>query len=280
MPGATELPESSESFDSFESFDGTVIGCRRTGSGPPVVMLHGSGGGLHSWQPVAERLADRFELWLPARRGYAPSGPGPSAKRFADEVGDLRALIDRIGGPVHLAGMSYGATVALHAAAARLPLRSLVLWEPPLYAAGEKLLPVLSRYEQLTAQRDRRRADRLLAEEVARIPAALLDSMDAGEPTEPTEPTGNEPADAPGWRGDLEAMAADTADVRRWSAVTTPTFLMRGADTWQPMPKTLDHLATTLPHVTLATFPAQTHFAPSAIPEEIASAIADFLLRS
>lgn len=271
MTSPIELSESSEA---FESFDGTAIGCRRIGSGPPVVMVHGSGGGLHSWQPVAEQLADRFELWLPARRGYAPSGSGRSAKRFTDEVGDVRALIDRIGRPVHLVGMSYGATVALHAAAAELPVRSLVLWEPPLYAAGEELAPVLVQFEQLTAHGDRRRADRLLAEKVARVPAALLDLMDAGEPTD------DEPADAPGWCRDLESMAADTADVERWSAVTVPTLLMRGADTWQPMPETLDRLATVLPDVTLTTFPGQMHFAPSLIPEAVAAAIADFLPRS
>ncbi|MGQ4330545.1 alpha/beta fold hydrolase [Streptomyces hayashii] len=44
------------------------------------------------------------------------AGPGRSPKRLADEVADLKALIAKIGHPVHLVGMSYGATVALHAA--------------------------------------------------------------------------------------------------------------------------------------------------------------------
>lgn len=273
MPSAIEWSESSGSFTSFESFDGTSISCRRIGSGPPVVMVHGSGGGLRSWQPVAERLADRFELWTPARRGYAPSGPGRAPKRFADEVGDLKTLIDRIGRPVHLAGMSYGATVALHAAAAGLPIRSLVLWEPPLYAAGEELVPVLTRFEELTSHGDRRRADRLLAEKVARVPAALLDLMDAGDPA------GDEPADAPGWCRDLESMAADAADVGRWSAVTVRVLLMRGADTWEPMPQTLHRLAAALPQVTLTPFPGQTHFAPSVVPDAVSAEIARFLKR-
>ncbi|WP_415925607.1 alpha/beta fold hydrolase [Streptomyces scabiei] len=79
-------------------------------------MVHGSGGGLHSRQLVAEHLSDQCELWTPARRGYAPSGPGRSPKRLADEVADLKALIAKIGHLVHLVGMSNGATVALHAA--------------------------------------------------------------------------------------------------------------------------------------------------------------------
>lgn len=273
MPSEIESSESFGAVASYESFDGTAISCGRLGSGPPVVMVHGSGGGLHSWQPVAGHLADRFELWLPARRGYAPSGPGRSPKCFADEVKDVGALIATIGRPVHLVGMSYGATVALHAAAAGLPVRSLALWEPPLYAAGGELAPVLDEFEALVAAGDRRRIDRLLAEKVARVPAALLDLMDAGGTAD------DEPDDTPGWHRDLESMAADSADVARWSGVTVPTLLMGGADTWQPMPAVLDRLAEALPHVTRTTFPGQMHFAPSVVPEAVAAEIARFLPR-
>ncbi|MER5439918.1 alpha/beta hydrolase [Streptomyces sp. NPDC002790] len=279
MPNEFQSPESRLGpIASLESADGTAVAYRQFGAGPPVVMVHGSGGGLHSWQPVAECLADRFELWTPARRGYAPSGPGHAPKRFADEVADIEALITKIGRPVHLVGMSYGANVALHAAAAGLPVRSLVLWEPPLYAAGPELAPVLEEFKKLTARGDRRRADRLLAEKVARVPAALLDLMESGD-TSDTEP-GAEPDDTPGWCRDLESLIADSADVERWSDVTVPTLLMRGADTWQPMPATLDRLATALPHVTYTAIPGQMHFAPSFVPDTVAAEIADFLTHS
>ncbi|WP_040790299.1 alpha/beta fold hydrolase [Nocardia paucivorans] len=266
MPSHTNEPSAF-----FESFDGTPIHYRRIGTGSPVIMIHGSGGGLHSWRPVAERLADRFELWLPARRGYTPSGPGRSPKHFADEVGDLRMLMNLIGLPAHLIGMSYGATVALHAAAAGIGARSLVLWEPPLYAAGAELAPVLTRFEELAARGERGQANRLLAEQVARVPAALLDLV------EEAEPDTDEPDDAYGWSRDLESMIADTTYLDRWSTVTTPTLLMHGADTWQPMPETVERLATVLPHATLVTFPGQTHFAPSTSPETVAEAIGRFL---
>ncbi|MET8471978.1 alpha/beta hydrolase [Streptomyces sp. NPDC006422] len=256
------------------SFDGTDIVWRRIGTGDPVVMVHGSGGGLHSWQPVAERLADRYAVWLPARRGYEPSGPGHSPKTFADEVGDLKALIERIGRPVHLAGMSYGATVALHAAVAGLPVRSLLLWEPPLFAAGEQLAPVLDEFRNLSAKGERGRAALLLAEKVARIPAALLEAMGASEPAAHES---DEPDDSAGWSLDLESLIAEPADVERWSAVAVPALLMRGADTWQPMPETLDRLAAALPYVTDVPFPGQMHFAPSVVPDAVAAEIARFL---
>lgn len=261
----------SEPPESFASFDGARIYYRRVGSGSPVIMVHGSGGGLHSWQPVAEYLAGRFELWLPARRGYAPSGPGNAPKHYADEVRDLGAIINMIDRPAHLVGMSYGATVALHAATAALPVRSLALWEPPLYAAGAELAPVLARFEELIANGERGRAVRLLAEKVSRVPASLLETADETESDE------HEPDDSYGWSRDLESMIADTTYLDRWSSVTTPTLLMRGSDTWEPMPETVDRLARVMPHATLEIFPGQTHFAPSTIPETVAGTLAGFL---
>ncbi len=86
------------------SADGTRLAVRRIGSGTPVVMLHGSGGGLHSWEPVATLLADEYELWLVARRGYAPSDRPGRPKSFADEVADMRAVLAAIGGSAHAVG--------------------------------------------------------------------------------------------------------------------------------------------------------------------------------
>src|SRR3954464_14466840 len=91
--------------------DGTALAVRRTGKGTPVVLVHGSAGGLDSWDPVVAHLADAFELWVYARRGYPPSGAAPSPKTFAD----LRAVLAQVGCPAHLVGGSYGGTVALHA---------------------------------------------------------------------------------------------------------------------------------------------------------------------
>src|SRR3954452_16940663 len=40
--------------------DGTALAVRRTGSGTPVVLVHGSAGGLDSWDPVLPFL-DGFQ---------------------------------------------------------------------------------------------------------------------------------------------------------------------------------------------------------------------------
>ena|SRR5215213_6976966 len=137
------------------SADGTTLVARGYGSGPPVVLVHGSSGGLDSWDGVAPFLADAFEVWVYARRGYAPSGEGTDDKTFTDDVADLLAVVQAAGGDAHVVGASYGGTVGLHAAASNpVVMRSLALFEPPLFASGTALLPVLESYESLIASGD------------------------------------------------------------------------------------------------------------------------------
>ena len=73
---------------------GVQIAVARSGAGAPIVLVHGSGGGLDSWAPVAPILQNDFELWTYARRGYTPSGIGADPKTYADDVGDLSAVLD------------------------------------------------------------------------------------------------------------------------------------------------------------------------------------------
>jgi pimeloyl-ACP methyl ester carboxylesterase len=246
--------------------DGTTLAVRRTGEGVPVVLVHGSAGGLDSWDPVLPFL-DGFELWVYARRGYPPS-EGAVDKTFADDVADLAAVLAAVGSPAHLVGGSYGGTVALHAVRDGLTVRSLTVWEAPLYSAGPRLKPVLDRYRALLAAQQGPAADRLFAEEVARVPAAMLDAM--GE-------LPGDPGQLESCLHDLEAMAADDPDLGRWAGIDVPVLLMQGSDTWSPMPETMDALAAVLPHATRATLDGQMHFATHTAPELWAAPLRRFL---
>ena len=53
---------------------------RRTGSGPPVVLVHGSIQNSFTWTRQL-RLADEFTLVLPDRPGYPPNPPLASNER-------------------------------------------------------------------------------------------------------------------------------------------------------------------------------------------------------
>ncbi len=255
---------------------GTKLAVRRTGRGEPVVFVHGTAGGLDSWDPVVPLLTDEFEAWAYARRGYAPSGSCARAKTFADDVSDLAAVLAAAGCQAHVVGASYGAIVAMHAARSGHPaIRSVSLFEPPLFAVGPPARAVLDRYRALVASGDLPAAARLFAERMARVPVEILDAL------APVGDAGRDPvrdaAEAVGSLHDLEAMAADGSGTERWAGLDVPVLLMRGADTWAPMPATMDALAEVLPRSARAVLRGQSHFATHTAPALFADTIRGFL---
>jgi pimeloyl-ACP methyl ester carboxylesterase len=259
----------------IRSADGTRLTVRRAGAGDPVVLLHGSGGGLHSWAAVAERLAGSYELWMPARRGYGPSAVPAGRKSFADEVADVIAVIEAAGQPVHLVGGSYGASLALHTAAtAPDRLRSLAVFEPPLFAAGPSIKPLDDRYR---AAFDRGDAAEMFAvlNELTRVPSAIVAALTAGAGSQRPDPA-EARRSAIGWLHDLEALADDSTDLARWSSITVPALIMQGADTWEPMPATMNALAAAVPAARRVSWPGQSHFATMTAPDLVAGELLTF----
>src|ERR1700680_1150848 len=105
------------------------------GAGPPVLLVHGSVLGRRAWHRQRE-LAEHWALGLPNRPGFGASPPLPR--------GDFEAEAPLIAGLLkdgaHLVGHSYGAVIALYAAALRPDaVRSLTVSEPGCLrvAAGE-----------------------------------------------------------------------------------------------------------------------------------------------
>jgi pimeloyl-ACP methyl ester carboxylesterase len=105
----------------------TRLEVERIGSGPTVVFIHGSVVDAgRTWRRQRE-LADRWTLVLPNRPGFAGSPPL--------ERGDFEAeaplMAELLGDGAHLVGHSYGAVIALLAAARRPEaVRSLTVSEP------------------------------------------------------------------------------------------------------------------------------------------------------
>ncbi|MEV4119818.1 alpha/beta hydrolase [Micromonospora sp. NPDC049645] len=264
---------------SVESADGTRLVVRRLGVGDPVVLVHGSGGGLHSWAAVADDLAHDHEVWLPARRGYGPSDVPPGVKSFRDETADLVAVIETArrssGRPVHLVGASYGATLALHTTSAEpRDVRSLAVFEPPLFAAGAEIAPLLNRY-RAAFERDDAAAMAAALNDVTRVPAEVVAAIAAGAGDRRPDPV-EARRSAVGWLHDLEALAQDSTDITRWSSIAVPTLLLAGADTWEPMPTTMNALATTIPAARYVVWPGQSHFVTMTAPALVAQALRRF----
>ena len=122
----------------------------RLGSGPRLVLVHGSvAPGWLTWN-AQKPLAERFELVVPVRSGYPPN---PPVNRVDFEL-DAPLVADHLGDGAHLVGHSYGAVVSL-LAAAQVPLASLTVVEPPAFdvARGHPAVEeFLAQFEAATPQ--------------------------------------------------------------------------------------------------------------------------------
>jgi pimeloyl-ACP methyl ester carboxylesterase len=104
----------------------------RRGSGAPLVLLHGIGSARQAWDPVLDRLAERFDVIavdLPGH-GESPLLPSDVEPRPDAIAAAVAAFLDSQGVTTpHVAGNSLGGWVALELAAIR-PVRSLTLLSP------------------------------------------------------------------------------------------------------------------------------------------------------
>jgi len=129
------------------------------GDGTPAIFVHGSfRGGLDTFGEQLA-LADEYRVVIVDRRGFGGRA-STASDGWPTDAEDLAALLDVLG-PAHLVGHSYGAVIAL-LAAARVPeqLLSLVAIEPPAFelARGDAsadattvaMKPVYERAHELT----------------------------------------------------------------------------------------------------------------------------------
>ncbi|WP_028637416.1 alpha/beta fold hydrolase [Nocardioides sp. URHA0032] len=91
--------------------------------GAPVVLLHGFPERSSTWREVAPILhAAGLRTYALDQRGYSPGArPRPrSAYKMHHLAGDVAALVQQVGAPVHLVGHDWGAAVGW-AVSARFP---------------------------------------------------------------------------------------------------------------------------------------------------------------
>lgn len=105
--------------------DGTTISYDESGSGDPVILVHGITESSVSWAPVAERLSSTNRVITLDLRGHGDSG---TADRYDLEAmaGDVAAVAMASGAErPHLVGHSLGGAV-VSAVGAALPVSSVV----------------------------------------------------------------------------------------------------------------------------------------------------------
>ncbi len=93
--------------------NGLEIAYERVGEGPPLVLVHGAAMDARMWRPQLAALADEFTVVAWDEPGAGRSSDVPADFGLPDYAECLAALIDALGlGPAHVAGLSWGGTVA------------------------------------------------------------------------------------------------------------------------------------------------------------------------
>ena len=112
------------------------------GTGPPLVLIHGSPANGKTWKAVGEHLSDRFRVIAPTLPGHGIEGGDAAAMATEDMAEAVERVIADADRPIRLAAHSFGANVALNIALrGRVAIDRLVLFEPvtvmALAVAGE-----------------------------------------------------------------------------------------------------------------------------------------------
>ncbi|MFJ3787383.1 alpha/beta fold hydrolase [Kitasatospora sp. NPDC090091] len=103
------------------------------GSGPGVVLVHGSWSDADSWARVVPGLAEQAGVVAYDRRGHSRSEDLLTQGSVHEDAADLAGLIEGLGlAPAFVCGDSYGSLITLRLAAARPDLlRGIAVHEPP-----------------------------------------------------------------------------------------------------------------------------------------------------
>jgi len=160
--------------------NGVRLLVEESGSGDPLVLVHGSWDDRRAWAFVEAQLARRFRVVSYDRRGHTGSEDSAEPGTRRDDEDDLAALVELLDlAPANVAANSFGASIALGLAARRPELfRTLAGHEPPLMSlaaddpavaqAGEAMGPVLELIERGEAEA----AARHFVEDIALGPGA------------------------------------------------------------------------------------------------------------
>ncbi len=258
------------------SADGTRIAYDVEGSGPPVILIGGAMQ-FRAFDPITSEMAQHlaahgFTVVNYDRRGRGES-PADAPITLAQTIDDLRALTDELtegaDDAVALFGNSSGASIALAAAAAGLPVSRLVFFEAPLDAeGGEEGAVFLEELRERIAAGDRVGT---LEVYMADMPPEWLE----GAKQSPGWPTMLEIA--PSLEPDAESLAWTQSAPRAelWRGITAPTLALVGEQTMPIMTSAAASVVASMPNARSRTIPAADHRWE---PRTLALTIAEFLV--
>ncbi|WP_292518390.1 alpha/beta hydrolase [Methanoculleus sp.] len=257
--------------DTVRSNDGTLIAYERSGTGPALVLVHGTTADHTRWGRILPMLERTFTVYAVDRRGRGRSGDS-AAYAIEREYEDIAAVVNSISGPVNLLGHSYGALISLEAALRVTNLNRLVLYEPalpvglPMYPPGAR-----AKIQALLDAGDREGVLLAFYRDVVEVPEDQLAVLRKD----------------PSWAARLEAahtIPREFADEdyifepSRFKDLDVPTLLLQGEESPRYLKAATEAVHAALPASRIVVMPGEQHIAMSTAPELFVRLITEFLL--
>lgn len=242
------------------SLDGVEISATQTGTGPALIVVDAAGNhsGFRPLSAPVDLLAEHFTVVVYDRRGRGASGDA-ATYTVEKEIGDLAALIDAAGGSAFLYGMSSGCLLAIHAAAAGLPVPKIALFEPPLSFDPD---PAFTAAVRDVLAKEGRRATVEFFNRAIGVPGELLATL----PPEAWDV---------GHTLVYDCLLLETASPELLGAVGVPALVVDSTGSAGPLSDMARLAADHLPAATRRTLPGEWHGVPG---ELLAPALCAFFL--
>jgi len=262
------------------AINGVQLYWELSGSGEPVILVHGSWGDHHNWARVVPGLSSTLRVATYDRRGHSLS-ERPGSGSISDDVTDLAGLMEHLfDGPANVVGNSFGSAIALRLAAQRPDLtRSLVVHEPPLFALLEgrsEAQPVLEAVRKriaavvaLLQAGDMAGGAQCFVETVAFGPGAWAQLPQATRETFVFN--------ASTWLEEIQEPESATMDLDSLSAFSAPALLSLGGQSPPFFAMVVERVAQALPHAGRILFAQAGHVPHLSHPEDYIGVVSGFI---
>jgi pimeloyl-ACP methyl ester carboxylesterase len=258
------------------SADGTPIAVFTSGTGPPLVLVHGAAADHTTFRVLGPRLAARFTIHAIDRRGRGASGdtlPYAIEREFEDLAAVASTLAPEAGLPVDVFGHSYGGRCALGGALISDDIGRVISYEgaptPPGERYGDAELAT-----ELATLAEAGRNETLLEAFMTRVVGMTAVELERYR-ADAVWP--RRAAAAPTIARELAVESGDAAGIGRLGRVRQPVLQLLGGDSRREFGVATAALDDHLAAGTIIVIPGAKHAAHHTHPDDVVEAVLSFL---
>ncbi len=250
--------------------DGVNLAYEERGSGPPVLLIHGTGGAL--WEPLPGLLAGEHRTIWYHRRSFGDSAHPPLSE-LPRHTRDAAGLLEGLGAvPAVVVGHSMGGVISIDLAIRRPDLvRALVLVEPPLHFTQHPS-EEMQREMGVTMELRAASGDEAAAEHFMRWATTTTDGWNGFELTTPEDRAhllGNSTAIV----HELEGGTGDHVTEAELAAIGCPAICLVGDITLPDYWDAARRIEAALPALEIVGVPGASHVLHVTHPQAVADAV-------